>query len=268
MSAFSRPDFVEEFAYRTKSNYYSLMIAQANEQKQPDIAKKYEQQLDLLKSDMAVHEYNTKDNYFEVTQLINSLIGLLVFPEQQYFVELGRRFRALETDLKTLNTIINKNNGSYFCSYKETQEIPLSAEDQTDYFGSKQSGIDRVKKNRVLSKVFRSLEPEEKTSVNILRHMRNAVSHERIGIIPVSRNEKVTSVVFEDHAIAKIERYKGIFKAQYTTSKTDRNALAEIRKLKQEDIIDGYFRLEIDVNDLEMVLMEICNAILRVAREG
>ncbi len=212
---------------------------------------------------MYKNQYYAKESYFEVTQLVNSLIGLLIFPEQAYYRSLEDSQLTMEKDLAALNRIICEKE-YYYCSYKETGKVNL-IEEQIKRFCDLRR---RQEREEVIKEVFGNNLPFEKASpLTILRHMRNAVAHENIGVIPVSRNERITSVLFEDYGCAALRQEGGGFKASYippSNNKYYRNR----QKFYYGNPLYGYFRIEIPVEELESVLIEISNAILITARRG
>ncbi len=92
--------------------------------------------------------------------------------------------------------------------------------------------------------------------------MRNAVAHENVGIIPVSRGGKITSVIFEDCGHATLKNEKNVISAFYETPRQFD------KRRDRENPEFGYYNLEIPVEELEPVLMEISNVVLRIARTG
>ena len=204
MGAFRNPNFMAEFAYRTKWNYYTMRTLQENDKiKQAE----YERKLDTVKVDMRERGYIEED-FYEVTQLINSMIGLLIFPEQEGYEHLSKN----ENDLKGLFPTI------YKCMHKE---------------GAFYS-------NYVYLKGYMKGKPEKKNPQIILRHLRNAASHKQISIFPESgrlhdNSKVIKAVVFKDHY------------------KTDTYGYME-------------FSLRVPVNDLEPMLMEICDCIIKMTR--
>ena len=115
---FSNEDYVEEFTYRTRLNYYVLLSIKSTEEEKLENeleeyrrAKKCEEsteecdleyimeienklsnykkrrreaeiEVNNIKTEMRDKEWEVS-NYYEVTQLINSLVGLLIFPQQR-----------------------------------------------------------------------------------------------------------------------------------------------------------------------------------------
>lgn len=209
MGAFRSPCFVAEFLYRTQWNYFKLRYLQETDpEKASDIRKK----IDVLEYEMRVNGYEISD-FFEITQLINSLIGLLVFPEQEGYEQISNNPSDLKEMLPLLNEYVNNRPGRYNNTYKERiREVP-----------------------------FLSLPAEYKSPKNIIRHLRNAASHKKIGIRPlngeiVEGRQEIREVVFEDSCGIK---NKGTY---------------------QE------FELKIAVEDLEPLLLEIGNVLLQIVQ--
>ena len=157
MSAFKDFNFIKEFACRTQLNYYRLKLEQSNKN---DDKAKVQRHIRNIESLMKERNYSVS-NYYEVTQLINSLIGLLVFPQQGYYDTLRDKENESRREMKTLYDYIKSGPqvGVYTNTYCEN--------------------------NR---KVY-----------NVLRHMRNATCHNRMGVYPESANGKdITHVCFRD----------------------------------------------------------------------
>ena len=99
MSEMRDRNFVPELVYRTKVNYYAMRLNDTREEeeilngfdeiKKEELLNKkqwYSEELMRLKHEMNARKFDV-DNYYEVSLLLNSLIGLLVFPQQKYFEE-------------------------------------------------------------------------------------------------------------------------------------------------------------------------------------
>lgn len=194
MSAFQNVYFVNEFAYRTKLNYYY---------QKKRFAKSEEERIDAeAEIENVLREMNRKgfavEEYYEVTDLINSLVGLLVFPEQATY----RYISSRENDMRQLFPHLWKCMQS--ADYRNTYE---------DEDGDKNS-------------------PQ-----NIIRHLRNSLSHNKVMIVPksatIGNKQQITAITFKD----------------------------EKRKpngQRQE------FALTISVKDLEKVVMEICDYLIQL----
>ena len=135
MGEFKERNFVKELAYRTKVNYYefrsinTIKEAQIIENKELDSLEKRElldykdnvkAKLEETKKLMSEEGFGV-DKYFEVTLMINSLMGLLVFPQQQYYEKIKKsikkndfsRFRELEECMRS--------TGKFYSSYGEEE---------------------------------------------------------------------------------------------------------------------------------------------------
>ncbi len=201
MSGFDNENFVHEFAYRTKLNYYYQRRQFA---KDKDEINRIENEIKKIKESMKEQKFDIAD-YYEVTDLINSLIGLLVFPEQYAFDILPKE----EKDLK-----------------EKFPKLYKSKSDDTEY-----QNTYSVKKTG---------DAEINSPQDIIRHMRNAVSHNEIRIKPnsgtVSGRYQIVSISFEDY-------------------------LPKDKKKKEKY---PHFYFTIQIKDLEDVLMEICNFLINV----
>ena len=80
MSCFKNPRFAKELAYRTMVNYYLLRdyVLDAN------VACSNE--LDHILREMSKEHFDTTMKY-EVTLALNSMLGLLILPQQEYYSE-------------------------------------------------------------------------------------------------------------------------------------------------------------------------------------
>lgn len=75
MSNFKDDDYVKEFICRTQMNYFMIQKLAGHNK---------EAKISYLKKVMSANEFEYQKCY-EVTQLINSFLGLLVFPKEKYF---------------------------------------------------------------------------------------------------------------------------------------------------------------------------------------
>lgn len=79
-----------------------------------------ETEISRLKEIMSTNEFECQ-NYYEVTQLINSFLGLLVFPKEKYFNSLSYKKNDF-THVSTLKNLANKSiNEEYINTYKESR---------------------------------------------------------------------------------------------------------------------------------------------------
>ena len=94
MGGFRSGNFVNEFAYRTKLNYYRRKNDYA---KDDDEKQRYSRLIEDTEKEMQNHRFEISE-YYEVTDLINSLVGLLIFPESEVYRSLPYK----EEDLKRM----------------------------------------------------------------------------------------------------------------------------------------------------------------------
>lgn len=238
MSEMRDRNFVPELVYRTKINYFTMRLNDTKKEKEiidgPDCVEKeellrkkewYHKEIDKLKGEMNKRGFDV-DNYYEVTLLLNSLIGLLVFPQQKFRGKIEERLNTVE-DLPLLMKLVSKK-GLFYSSYNEEKEL----------------------------------------ACNILRHIKNSLSHERVMIIPqrLDRHETevqnpITHIVFQDVDI----KHQG---TQDKQKQLTEYILVEGVNLELEDLPKEYekghsvFCLVVPVEELEDMIMEICDAIL------
>ena len=241
MSSSARADFVEEFSFRTKINYCVLMRDQAIIENNQEKRKFYERELEDIQLKMRVERYGISRSY-EVTQLINSILGLLIFPEQNCFKQLRKCTRSLEEMFPNLYQIVSAKDGKYINTYR--------------YIG--EGAQERCFTDEDIRSAFEMLPLEEATPFDLVRHMRNAVAHEHVSIRPISEGGVITSVVFEDEGYGNAD--KGTKNLKY---KTPRHFSKDM-----DDPRCGWFMLEIDVDSLEGVLFELCDAINGLAKNA
>lgn len=238
MSEMRDRNFVPELVYRTKINYFTMRLNDTKKEKEiidgPDCVEKeellrkkewYHKEIDKLKGEMNKRGFDV-DNYYEVTLLLNSLIGLLVFPQQKFRGKIEERLNTVE-DLPLLMKLVSKK-GLFYSSYNEEKEL----------------------------------------ACNILRHIKNSLSHERVMIIPQSleRHETegqnpITHIVFQDVDI----KHQG---TQDRQKQLTEYIMVEGVELELEDLPKKYekghsvFCLVVPVEELEDMIIEICDAIL------
>ena len=196
MGGFQDGKFVSEFACRTKLNYLKQKMAnEENELEKADIKK----QIVALEQKMAERDFDIS-KYYEVTDLLNSMLGLLIFPEQNAYDNMSNREGDMRNRLPNLYRVIS-TQGNYSNSYERERRSP-------------------------------------KGPRYVLKHMRNAASHDRVMILPkskktISGGNKITSIEF------------------YDQDKNNDNWKAKI---------------VIPVEDLEIILFEICDYLLDIAK--
>ncbi len=175
MAAFSSPNqFPKELAIRTQLNYFNLLLLEENDPERQVIVRR---KIDDLHNRMMEQGFAAVDICCG-TQLINSVLGLLVFPEQQFYNDLSTYYTRSKwnRDFRCLSQYLFCGDSNRFVfHYTFNNKCPS-----------------RPKK------------PEKITPKNILRHMRNAVSHKKISLYPIQDNhegniDEVTDIVFEDY---------------------------------------------------------------------
>ena len=213
------PNYVREFTYRTKHNYYKnkTMFGDDNDKAE------YERLLKALEKEMVDQKYVIEE-YYEVTDLINSLVGLLVFPEQNLYTKMSNKENDLEQLFPTL--------------YKYTQN---------------ENYINTYSKR------------PRNTPQNIIRHIKNSLSHDRIMMYP--RNDR------DENQISKIIIQDCDIRGKYDDPGNDiirdglKKHFGDVRELNY-DIYNEIklFSIEIPVKSLEKVVMEICDYALSISR--
>lgn len=142
--------FEKEFAKRTLAN---LRFIDA------EIEKRHAQGID----DKDIHDV------FEVTQLINSFVGMVILPKEKFFNSLRGYNRFLSPEANQLLHNLTNDRRRYFSSYT------------FEYQGRT---------------VREELNPK-----NLSRHFRNAIAHNNLEILPqdFTGEGKVTGVIFKDN---------------------------------------------------------------------
>lgn len=234
MGAFTDPNFVKEFSYRTKINYYTMLRDYSESAEKREKADKM---INIIHQEMLDEEFSIS-KYYDVTQLINSLIGLLVFPEQVYFDCLSDDENDLKKNFPTLYDLVNKPE--YICSYKQNYHIPK----------------------------FTSCLHEKKTPKKIMNHLRNSIAHKQLMIRPLrGRFDKnnIETIVFEDACVYVWKNddnnYEGgTWIADFKNRHFQRYKGYSYLNYEPEDGKEvAVFHLEVPVSDLEKLLMEICD---------
>lgn len=207
MSCFKNPRFAKELAYRTMVNYYLLRdYLQAG-----DVPLSLELERVLQKMQAEGFEITMK---YEITLALNSMLGLMILPQQEYFSE-----------------------SIFSCDFRKLPTLGKCVKDPT-YLNT----YDEAANNPAL----------------VIKHMRNAVAHDRIMIIPESvDNKDITHIRFRDAAYL----HNGSIRAFSNSRSLDR----QIAQKKQDSGIVYEFDLRIGVDMLEGVLMEIAEYLIDFA---
>ena len=149
-SSSSQNVFEREFAKRTLENLRFIERA---------VEVRHQAGLD----DKDIHDV------FEVTQLINSFVGLLILPKESFYKKLENQNQFLSDKARMLFNNINNRIGKYESTYT-------------------------YKENGVVLK-------EPLTPQTMSRHLRNAIAHNNLEILPkdYSKGGKVEGFVFKDN---------------------------------------------------------------------
>ena len=295
MSSFVYENYVEEFAYRTKLNYYNLMIGQVTEalktatKKEDDNAIKdckekildYQEKINTLTSEMRLLGYPVS-HFYEVTQLINSLVGLLIFPKQVYdgLLDRDQNEANLEKDLPTVWRIIS-NDTAFAFTYKEFQKKAEGIEEYAknratvneidsllsrELDGEKRKELNRQKnqlnlaKREIETQLFINLPVKALSTYTIIQHMRNAVAHKHLSVFPEEKDQRIEAIIIKDVGEGKIKCSKNGMPCDLSYEYRERE--------NGNDPRYGVFQLRIGVDDLEKVLIEMCNLILEIAKKA
>lgn len=158
MTAFKDFKFIKEFACRTQLNYFRLKADYTENHEMHEAAQR---ELERIEAVMREKGYPIAQCY-EVTQLVNSIVGLLIFPQQGYYTTLEKNEAVNKIQMPTLYKYIQ--NGLDGKTYKNT---------------------------------YNGEDPQVISSV--LRHLRNSTSHNRMGVQPQSASGKeITHICFKD----------------------------------------------------------------------
>ena len=212
MSEFKDENFVNEFAYRTKLNYFYQKERFAKNEK---IREQASREIDRTKYIMIGRNFDIAE-YYEVTDLINSLIGLLIFPESNVFDYIPKYERNLKEKFPQL----------YKCKQYDRKFLN-----------------DAPPIIRYRSAVDEKYKTMEKNSPrDICRHLRNSLCHWRVMIEPHSASigegqRQIVSIQFQDEGKCRDEHGRWH---------------------------DVKFSLTIKVEDLEDVVMEICDYLINM----
>ncbi len=142
--------FEKEFAKRTLANLRFI---------DEEINKRHRLGID----DRDIHDV------FEVTQLINSFIGMIILPKETFYRKLGRFRRFLTPKAKLLLDDLSNNPRKYTSTYTYEHDG------------------EQIR--------------EQLTPKSLSRHFRNAIAHNNLEILPqdYTGEGKVTGFVFKDH---------------------------------------------------------------------
>lgn len=141
-----------------------------------EFAKRTLANLDFIEKEVdRRHAMNIEDkdihDVFEVTQLINSFVGMLILPKEKYYEKLGNKTVFKSDEANDILRYLENDPQKYFSTYK-----------RKDSCGKWQT--------------------EELTPKNLARHFRNAVAHNRLTILPKDARGDgiITGVEFLDES--------------------------------------------------------------------
>ena len=190
MSAYDTSEYEFSFAQRTLKNYEFIKNRVEEERKQ------------------GINDNDISDA-FEVTQLINSFVGLLVIPRQKCFKYMPDDIefqKGSEADilLKKLRNDKSKCEDCYFKSIRK---------------------FDKGKNKYVFEKTD---EYEELTPKVLALRLRNAVSHDHLKIQPLSPGPKgiITGIEFSDMPTGNQNGKREYFRLELTISEIETLVIA------------------------------------------
>lgn len=220
--------YIFSFAKRTKENLIMLERFAA---------------LNLSEKESLCEKLNIKKIY-ESTQLINSIIGLLVFPKESFWDRLTwcTRFNTSignTEDERIANQILDHPGEHFYSTYKR-------------YFSSRKTY---------------DLTTDEGLSPNsLIRHLRNAVSHDHLKVYPYDQNTQIQGFFFYDELEVKgYERidefivnnnggdsYKMDFKIYLTTNQLHHLlfAICDLLLQAEMDFLKREYDIQMDINSV------------------
>lgn len=172
MAAFKdEENFSIEFALRTFINCYRIYELNKESFEEHEI-NELEKTFENVCRKIEVNDYLDLSSCFG-TQLMNSILGLLIFPEQQFY-----------------NTITKSNNPNVWHNLFPTLSNYIFANDFEVF----------EFKCYTWSKQEKCAKKEEINIRAVLKHMRNSVSHKKISLIPkgIIATRQVKNIVFTD----------------------------------------------------------------------
>ena len=210
--------YIFSFANRTKKNLQyikSIALIEANEGKRG--------------KDVTV---------YEVTQLINSMIGLVTFPKEAFWEK-----------------VLDNGNGQY-ASNKLINLIRM-IEEKPSEFNYENTYLRKIGKEQLDGNKWDAYSKEKYehlSSLSFIRHFRNAISHEKLSVYPydINSDEDIKGFVFEDECKINVldmgDKY--IRKDSGKTS-----------------VLNQRFKIKLTVEQIENVAIDICDMFLAVAKD-
>lgn len=187
MSSYDYNGFVRSFSDRTNKNLKLIEYVKQGK-------------LKICVSQKSKRLIPVKMDTYEVTQLINSLFGLLVVPQEIFKEDMW------ELNEKANENNVNSNNSEY--DYKKGEDYTALSKIVAD-----------LAKNKCLQTTYSNYYDPV---ISFIWHLRNALSHSGTGLhfTPVSKHGQIEKVYFYDQYIQNKgksnEKYKGEFCALLT----------------------------------------------------
>lgn len=210
--------YIFSFANRTKQNLEFIQ----------EIAKQ-EKERGIKGKDVTV---------YEVTQLINSMIGLVTFPKEAFYEK-----------------ALGKGCGQYASQYltelvKEIEKNPIEFDYHNTYFYY-------CGQEKLSGKTWNSYSKNRSEKLDVLtfiRHFRNALLHEKLSVYPynLESDEEIKGFIFEDEGEINL-----VDIGNKHIKKRGAQSIKYIQK----------FKVKLTVEQIEAIAIDICDMLLAVARD-
>ena len=127
---------------------------------------------------------------YEVTQLINSMIGLVTFPKEAFYEK-----------------ALRKGNGQYASTYLAM--LIENIEKTPEEFDYENTYLHFCKRKYIYGQersVYSKNKTERLTVLTFIRHFRNALSHEKLSVYPysLSPGDDIKGFIFEDERVINV----------------------------------------------------------------
>ncbi|MDI3476703.1 MAG: hypothetical protein PWQ59_228 [Thermoanaerobacterium sp.] len=196
----------------------------------PDFIERTWSNLETIEQ-LAKQQGKKKKNVYKITQLINSCLGLVVFPKEDR--EIKELLKFLPNNLRKKNDNLKIDLEKIFKKLaEENHEVKYS-----EIF--KKSLKDLEKENWRLPKVYFKCDNLKE----LLRRLRNAIAHSGVFTIP-NKNGEIEKIIFIDINKNKVKRYLN-------------------NKINPEEISDCFKIIEFDIDTLRSFLENFKELVLR-----
>ena len=167
---------------------------------------------------------------YEVTQLINSMRGLVIFPKEAFWEK-----------------VVKYGNGQY--ASEEFKKIIREINSDPLAFKYVNTYLCKNGKNAYSKGKYECL-----TVLNFIRHFRNALSHEKISVYPyeIDSDEDIKGFVFEDENKIKI------------LDKGDKYVRSDSDKAME---YNQQFTIQLTVKQINKIAISICDMFMAVAKD-